>query len=94
MPPGPGQDRLVEVGSVPVDTAGAPGKAGQWGLHLQFIIIATNQLNRILPQEPGSLWCQCWAWQRAWGHLHRYNKGTNYWNIKILKTLFIFTYVQ
>ena len=29
VPPGPGQDRLVEVGSVPVDTAGALGKAGQ-----------------------------------------------------------------
>lgn len=33
MPPGPGQDRLVEVGSVPVDTAGALGKAGQGVLH-------------------------------------------------------------
>ena len=37
MPPGPGQDRLVEVGSVPVDTAGASGEAGKLGLHLQLI---------------------------------------------------------
>ena len=33
VPPGPGQDRLVEVGSVPVDTAGALGEAGQGVLH-------------------------------------------------------------
>ena len=38
MPPGPGQDCLVEIGSVPVDTAGAPGEAGQLGLHLQLIL--------------------------------------------------------
>ena len=33
VPPGPGQDRLVEVGSVTVDTAGALRKAGQGVLH-------------------------------------------------------------
>ena len=33
VPPGPCQDRLVDVGSVPVDTAGALGEAGQAVLH-------------------------------------------------------------